>query len=285
MPRTGVGLASVHAASSALALFVACNTPDSTDFYERLSSTEGDGGTTAMLPASAGMDAGADSGGQAGESDDGGQAGSTNSAGTGGIGGASAGSSGGGGIGGTAGDAPGAAGEGEGGSGGDPEGCAVFDPNALEFDGHCYALRPVPREWPEALRDCEAQGAGLVTITSKERTRAEFQAENAFVWQLTGEMPSWIGATDGKPPNAPGDGTYYNWIDGEPMAFDNWSDGNPNNSSTACQDTHPCSCDQTACYEHCGFQWMNPGKDGSMPGWNDRLCEHVLPYVCEWAKP
>ena len=98
-------------------------------------------------------------------------------------------------------------------------------------------------------------------------------------------MPSWIGATDGKRPNEPGDGTYYDWIDGEPMAFDNWSEGNPNNSSGACQDARSCSCDHGACYEHCGFQWTNPGKDGSLPGWNDRVCDHVLPYVCEWDHP
>lgn len=284
MPRTGAGLASVRVATSALALFVACNAPDSTDFYERLGATEGGGtgGTTALLPGPSGMNAGGDSGAPAGEAGQGGDAGDVTSAGTGGNGGSTAGAAGSSGFGGSAGTTPGAGGEGEGGHGGAPEGCALLDPTAVAFDGHCYALRAAPRDWPEARRDCEEHGAHLVTITSKERTREQFQAENDFVWQLTGEKPSWLGATDGKRPHDPGDGTYYTWIVGEPMTFDNWSDGNPNNSSTSCQDAQACSCDQGACYEHCGFQWMNPGKDGSLPGWNDRLCEHVLPYVCEW---
>jgi hypothetical protein len=161
--------------------------------------------------------------------------------------------------------------------------CTPHGALAQPFDGHCYALETQVRTFDDAVSDCRALGAHLVTISSEGRTLTQFLAENAFVWQLTAATESWIGATDGKGPRQAGDGTFSTWITGEPMTFDNWSSGQPNNARASCQEGIPCSCDRGACYEHCGFLWNTPGKQmDALPGWNDRVCDHQLPYVCEW---
>ncbi|HTQ02425.1 MAG TPA: lectin-like protein [Polyangiaceae bacterium] len=174
----------------------------------------------------------------------------------------------------------------EAGAGGEaptPVDCSPHDASAVPFDGHCYAWRADIKTFDDAVSDCQALGAHLVTISSANRTVAQFLAENTFVWQLAGSTESWIGATDGKSPHQPGDGTFYTWLTGEPMTLDNWSSGEPNNARSSCQDGIPCSCDHGACYEHCGFLWDTPGKQmNALPGWNDRVCDHQLPYVCEW---
>jgi Lectin C-type domain len=164
-----------------------------------------------------------------------------------------------------------------------PVDCTPHGALAQPFDGHCYQAQSDVVTWQAAVDACKTLGAHLVTISSDGRDLSQFLAENAFVWELAGQMPNWLGATDGKGPHAQGDGTYYSWITGEPMTFDNWSSGQPNNARSSCQDNVHCSCDQGACYEHCGFQWDTPGKQmDAVPGWNDRVCDHVLNYVCEW---
>jgi Lectin C-type domain len=161
--------------------------------------------------------------------------------------------------------------------------CSPHGALAQGFDGHCYALSDSDATFTSAVADCQSRGAHLVTISSEGRTVAQFLAENAFVWQLAGSAETWIGATDGKGPHQPGDGTYSEWITGEPMTYDNWSSGQPNNAQSSCQEGIPCSCDKGACYEHCGFLWDTPGNQmDAVPGWNDRVCDHVLSYVCEW---
>jgi hypothetical protein len=164
-----------------------------------------------------------------------------------------------------------------------PVDCSPHGALAKPFAGHCYEVSSDVATFADARAACDMRGAHLVTISSEGKSHAQFLAENSFVWQLAGAAENWLGATDGKGPHAPGDGTYYTWITGEPMTLDNWSSGQPNNARSSCQDGRSCSCDQGACYEHCGFQWDTPGKQmDAVPGWNDRLCDHVLPYVCEW---
>lgn len=178
----------------------------------------------------------------------------------------------------------GAAGSGTSGAdaGGGGTECAAIEPSAVLFDGHCYLFVPDAVTWAAARKGCEDRGAHLVTISSVGRSEAQFLAENAWVWQLAGMAEVWIGATDGRPSNQPGDGTPYAWITAEPMTFDLWSAGQPNNSAASCQEGAPCSCGDS-CWEHCGFQW-DPADDE--PGtWNDRHCEHLLSYVCEWDDP
>jgi hypothetical protein len=170
------------------------------------------------------------------------------------------------------------------GSGGMPAtDCASIAPSAVSFDGHCYELVSEPATWNAARADCDGRGGYLVTISSEGRTEAEFLAENTFVWELGGGGERWIGANDGKSVGEAGDGTPYGWITGEEMTFDNWNEGQPNNygPDATCQENMACSCDEGDWYEHCAFMW----EMGAPGEWNDRLCEHVIAYVCEWDMP
>lgn len=161
--------------------------------------------------------------------------------------------------------------------------CSGHGVTAQGFDGHCYRYSDAAKTFDQAVAACKDAGAHLVTISSENRSVAEFLAENAFVWRLAGENQVWIDATDGKGVRQPGDGTYFKWLTGEPMMLDNWSSGQPNNSSSSCQTDIPCSCDRGSCYEHCGFLWDTPGHHmNSVPGWNDRVCDHQIGFVCEW---
>jgi hypothetical protein len=269
---------------------VGCGEAVKTPFFEERTSNGGGTGATTQGGASgiatggttggtvaAGGDAGAGLGGTASGGDAGmsgagsGGVGATAGTGSGGVSGTGAGGAG----------VSGASGTDAGGTGGGVD-CSSADPAAVAFDDHCYVLRATPRTWAQARDDCASDGAHLVTVSSQGRTEAQFLAENAFVWMLGGAIEKWIGATDGRPSNQTGNGTPYTWITGEPMTYDLWSGGQPNNAQSACMDDAPCPCGDM-CWEHCGFQW---DPDNDEPGtWNDRHCEHLVAYVCEWDTP
>lgn len=281
-------------AGIAILWMVACGGPTETHFYDSFpaaSAARGGAGNTASSGGSASGPerAGGGSGGAA--PNGGGSAGSgTGAGGDPGQGGRGTGGTPGAGETSSAGDTnAGAAGDGaaEGGAAGAPSvDCSARGESAVAFGGHCYAYHPSVATWQDAVTTCRADGAHLVTISSEGRDAAAFLAENAFVWQLGLSAPAWLGATDGKAPNQPGDGTFYTWITGEAMTLDNWSGGQPNNAQSSCQENVSCSCDRGNCYEHCAFQWETAGREmDAVPGWNDRLCDHVLPYVCEWDEP
>ncbi len=172
---------------------------------------------------------------------------------------ATGGSAGSAGVGGAAGATGGA------GSGGGPSSCAAINPQAQANAGHCYYMNTGGVIWSNARQACMALSNGhLVTITS--------QAEQDFVWGLTGMVDTWIGCTDGKMDNEGGDGTPSTWITGEDIAqFNGWADGEPNNYMKTCPSG------SGDCYEHCGFMQMS-----SNGAWNDDICGGTKPYVCEW---
>jgi hypothetical protein len=282
----------------AVSLGVACGSASDYPFNENplASASAGAGGSGASggaAQASGGSGTGhAGGGGAAGSSATGGANGEAGR----GSGGASAGGAATGGADSSGGD-PGAGGVGSANAGGEAgsgaesgaagEGpgvdCTGRGAEARAFDGHCYVFEETRVTFAEAVDACASREAHLVTISSEGRTLTSFLAENTFVWELAGATPVWIAATDGKGPHQQGDGTFSSWVTGEEMLLDNWSPGQPNNQSSACQDNDPCSCNDGACYEHCGFLWATPGKQmDAVPGWNDRLCDHRIAYVCEW---
>jgi hypothetical protein len=232
----------------------------------------GTGGATGGSAGSAGGGAGtvvmAGMGGSSGNSGAGGGAGLGGagglSAGTGGASGAS-GAGAGGATGGTAGGAGLAGTAGGGAGGGGP--CATRNAQAQAFGGHCYYRSTTPVTWSAAKTACEAlpDGAHLVTITSQE--------EQTFVWNLAAMTDVWIGATDGKMENEPGEmSTLSTWITGEDiMMFNGWASGEPNNYQK------PCSSGSGDCWEHCGFMWVD-----TQGAWNDDICGYEKAYVCEW---
>jgi len=237
------------------------------------SSTGGSiGGSVVGGDAGTGGASGGTTGGDAGTSGASGMSGAAGSSATGGTGSGGMSGTGGSGVSGT--DA--------GGTGGVSVDCTSADPAAVSFENHCYAFRATALTWMAARDDCSAHGAHLAIFESEGRSEEEFLAENAFVWMLGGATEVWIGATDGRQSNQPGNGTPYAWINGQPTTYDNWSSGQPNNAQSACMDSAPCSCGDM-CWEHCAFLW-DPENDE--PGtWNDRHCEHLVSYVCEWDDP
>lgn len=148
--------------------------------------------------------------------------------------------------------------------------CASLNPMAQAFAGHCYLLVTTTASWDAAKDACAGMnGAHLVTIS--DETTDAFNAEDMFVYTLSGMKDTWLGITDGKMPKDAGDGTPYKWITGEAdPPGEAWQDGEPNNYNKPCAN-------QDSCYEHCGFMVENAGDK-----WNDDLCEAMKQYVCEW---
>jgi hypothetical protein len=234
----------------------------------------GTGGTSGGVGGATGGMAGtsmtAGTSGSAGSSGSGGSAGAASGSAGVNAGGAGAGMAGNGGAG--AGGAPGGtAGQGTSGSAGGGAGgsgpCATINPQAQSFEGHCYYLNATAVAWPAAKEACESLSAGghLVTITS--------QAEQTFVWGLANMTDVWIGATDGKMENQPGEMSVPSvWITGEDiMQFNGWAAGEPNNYQKAC------SSGMGDCWEHCGFMWVD-----TQGAWNDDICGYEKAYICEW---
>jgi hypothetical protein len=228
---------------------------------------------TGGTPGTAGTGGGAGTGGAAAAAGSGALAGAGGTAGapaTGGAGGVPAAGAAGTGIAGS-GDLAGAGGEAA-------TGCAALNPGAQAFAGHCYLAVSGTVTWSAAKAGCEALGNGahLVTISSAAPlTQTEFDAENAFVFNLGGSKETWIGATDGMSDRDMPNGTAYMWVNAEPMTLDKWrvEPVEPNNYNKNCASGD-------SCYEHCAAMLAaDPGPAGD---WNDDLCEATKSYVCEW---
>lgn len=118
-------------------------------------------------------------------------------------------------------------------------------------DGHKYEIFHDTLTWEEAKAACEAKGGHLATITSQE--------EQKMIESLnTQNSKLWIGGYK----NSAGQ---WCWVTGEPWEYQNWGDGEPNNSSNVVAD------------ESCVAVW--PLK------WNDLANSNTYEqsgYVCEW---
>ena len=128
-------------------------------------------------------------------------------------------------------------------------------PDATAFAGHFYKLfRPEKAlSWHEAQRFCEERGGHLVTITSP--------GEQFFAAQLArrSEMKAvWIGLTN------EGHAGEWKWVTGEPLEFQGWAKGEPND-------------------------WGGRGEHWSILyglqqfAWNDELAKMTqVGFICEW---
>ena len=122
-----------------------------------------------------------------------------------------------------------------------------FEPNGE----HQYKIFYDTLTWEEAKAACEAKGGHLATITSEE----EQQKLNLY---NAGNHNLWIGGCK----NAEGQ---WCWVTGEPWEYENWGDGEPNNSSNVVEG------------ENCVAMW--PEK------WNDLASGNIYEqsgYICEW---
>ena len=118
-------------------------------------------------------------------------------------------------------------------------------------DGHRYEIFRETLTWEEAKAACEAKGGHLATITLPE--------EQKLIESLnTQNSKLWIGGYK----NSAGQ---WCWVTGEPWEYQNWGDGEPNNSSNVVAD------------ESCVAVW--PVK------WNDLANSNTYEqsgYICEW---
>lgn len=118
-------------------------------------------------------------------------------------------------------------------------------------DGHKYEIFHDTLTWEEAKAACEAKGGHLATITSQE--------EQKLIESLnTQKSKLWIGGCK----NSAGQ---WCWVTGEPWTYENWGDGEPNNSSNV------------VAGESCVAMW--PVK------WNDLANSNTYEqsgYICEW---
>lgn len=123
--------------------------------------------------------------------------------------------------------------------------------SAEPTDRHKYEIFHDTLTWEEAKAACEAKGGHLATITSQE--------EQKMIESLnTQNSKLWIGGYK----NADGQ---WCWVNGEPWEYQNWGDGEPNNSSNVVAD------------ESCVAVW--PVK------WNDLANSNTYEqsgYICEW---
>lgn len=116
---------------------------------------------------------------------------------------------------------------------------------------HQYKIFYDTLTWEEAKAACEAMGGHLATITSEKEQ---------YLLELSNDKNQnlWIGGYK----NADG---HWCWVTGEPWTYENWGDGEPNNSSNV------------VAGESCVAMW--PEK------WNDLANGNIYEqsgYICEW---
>lgn len=104
--------------------------------------------------------------------------------------------------------------------GSDPRDNGSVPADAVEFNGHYYRICTEPVDsYEDAMAYCESMGGYLATISSAE--------ENQFLYEYmltTGVTEyAYLGGSDG------GEEGIWIWCTGEPFAYTNWSDGEPNN--------------------------------------------------------
>ncbi|KAJ3605426.1 hypothetical protein NHX12_027473 [Muraenolepis orangiensis] len=128
------------------------------------------------------------------------------------------------------------------------EKCGFWTPDP--FNDYCYLFSYLSmRPWAEARADCLNQGGDLVSITDP--------FEQAFLQGMvslsTTGISMWMGAHDSITEGG------WNWSDGSPFRYINWSPGNPDNYYG----------------EDCLAIHINGGQ------WNDDKCEHNRGYICK----
>lgn len=109
----------------------------------------------------------------------------------------------------------------------------------------CYLTSSQDAAWPDALSSCETWGGSLVNIGSL--------AEDSFLGERV-RANFWIAASDRAQ-----EGRML-WSGGDPVAFSNWSPGQP---------------DDFQGREDCVLKIAPAGT------WNDRPCSNLIAFVCE----
>ena len=120
------------------------------------------------------------------------------------------------------------------------------------FQGVCYKFSLDKKDWDEAEKTCNQEGAHLTSIFSDK--------EAAFVRCLqdaSSVHKTWIGGKRS--------GNDFQWIDGKPFDYDNWNTGEPDNLGGD---------------ENCIEVYSDPGHAWH-DKWNDVPCNLKRNYVCK----
>jgi hypothetical protein len=136
------------------------------------------------------------------------------------------------------------------------------------FNGHQYQVFEDAKTWTDAKAQCEKLGGYLVTINN--------QAEQAFIESLISKGKKnfyWIGGYC----NAD---RVFRWVTGEPMTYNNWVRGEPNN--------HQGRQDKIAIYRlrnpstnSSPYQWDDIANDGLISG-EPFFSAGNFGYICEF---
>uniref|UniRef100_A0A674A7H4 C-type lectin domain-containing protein n=1 Tax=Salmo trutta TaxID=8032 RepID=A0A674A7H4_SALTR len=111
----------------------------------------------------------------------------------------------------------------------------------------CYYISPDKKTWDESRKDCQARGATLVIINSRE--------EQALIKAFN--KKAWFGLTDIEV-----EGT-WRWVDGTPLTTSYWKKGEPNDMQG----------------EDCAL--VEDTLKDSVVAWNDMPCNHTNSWICE----
>lgn len=137
------------------------------------------------------------------------------------------------------------------------EGAACQECQTLTFGENQYLFCLAEQSWSAARGFCQGEEMDLAGVSS--------EAEDTWVystaWGLKETVGWWFGFHDQAV-----EGTFQ-WANGDPVDYENWKEGEPNNVAGAWGDG-----------EDCGsvVGW------GGVPGWNDLHCDYwALPFVCE----
>ena len=130
--------------------------------------------------------------------------------------------------------------------------------DAVELGGHFYKLFEGRKSWYDAKRFCEDRGGHLMVITSPEEQRLAVE-----ILRRSGQKAAWIGLTE---EGHLGD---WRWVTGEPLAYQDWGKGEPNN------------------WHGKGEHWVTVRylENQDRYGWSDNIVGPSLyseGLICEW---
>ena len=124
---------------------------------------------------------------------------------------------------------------------------------AQEYNGHYYKIFATSVSWDTAKKKCEDMGGYLACVTDEK--------EQVFINNLnTSNRRVWIGGFRD-------DIFRWRWVSGEPWSYENWADGEPNNSENVVSN------------ENCVAIWNSRGQ------WNDLNTNNTYEqsgFICEW---
>ncbi|MEE1086654.1 MAG: lectin-like protein [Schaedlerella sp.] len=93
--------------------------------------------------------------------------------------------------------------------------------DALQWNGHYYAIFETSHSWEDAVKYCESLGGYPAVITSEEENNVVFD----YLLEC-GYDSAYFGLTDNE-----NEGN-WNWITGETLKYDNWHEGEPNGENS-----------------------------------------------------